>query len=187
MPDDDQLYVTRTTPTSVIRYTDPYEREVFRQGNKRVVVKHVKAKRHMHWLFHAGLGMLAMFALMLVGIWSVNAWDAHQLDSQYGFPRTWQTDQVVGQNGDSPAHPSHFIFENLNGHIFFVEFPAGDISKAKIYFVSTLIGDDAASFPVTATFKDVNGDGRIDILIHIQNQTIVYLNDGSGFKPQQPQ
>lgn len=187
MPDDDQMYVTRATPTSVRRYTDSYGREVRQQGNRRVVVKHVQARPRVPWLLHASVGMLAMLVLMVGGFFFFNWWDNHQLDSQYGFPRTWQTDQVVGHDHDSPQHPSHFTFENLNGHIFFVEIPAGDIAKAKIYAVSTLLGDDKANWPVTATFRDVNGNGRIDILIHIQDQTIVYLNDGTGFKPAPPQ
>lgn len=171
-------------PRSARVYTTvDHGRQIIQQGNRRVIVKHVKAKPRIHWLFPAGLGMLAMLALVLSGMWAVNAWDTHQLDSKYGFPRTWQTDQAVGHNHDSLLHKTHFTFENLNGHIFFVEFPAGDISKARVYDVFTLLGDDKANWPVTAEFKDVNGDGRIDILIHIQDQTIVYLNDGTGFKP----
>lgn len=50
-----------------------------------------------------------------------------------------------------------------------------------------VIIDDKQNWPVTATFQDVNGDGRVDILIHIQDQTIIYLNDGTGFKSQSPQ
>lgn len=186
MPDDDQMYVTRATPTSAIRYTDPYGRDVRQQGRRRVVVKHVRARPRVHWLFHASVGMLAMLALMVGGMWSIDVWNAHQLDATYGFPRHYEVNQVVG-HGDSALHPSHFVFENLSGHVLFIEFPAGDIAKAKIYAVSTLVGDDAANWPVTATFKDINGDGRIDLLVHIQDQTIVYLNDGTGFKLQQPQ
>lgn len=187
MPDDDQMYLVRAMPSSAIRYTDQYGREVRQQGNQRVVINHVRARPRVHWLFSAGLGMLAMLVLMVGGIWSVNAWDTHQVDATYGFPRTWQTDQVVGHDHDSPLHKTHFTFENLNGHIFFVEIPAGDIAKAKIYAVSALVGDDAANWPVTAEFKDINGDGRIDILIHIQDQTIIYLNGGTGFLPQPSQ
>ena len=186
MADDDQMYVPHATPKSAIRYTDAYGREVRQQGNRRVVVKHIQARRGVHWMFPAGLGMLGMLALMVGGFVLMHWWESHQLDSQFGFPRTWQTDQVVGHNHDSPAHQTHFTFENLGGHVFFVEIPAGDLSKAKIYAVSTLVGDDAATWPVTAEFNDVNGDGRIDLLIHIQDQTMVYLNDGTGFRPQMP-
>ncbi len=100
------------------------------------------------------------------------------------FPRTYQTDQVVGHQ-DSTDHPSHFIFLNLNGHVLIIELPAGDSSHAKIYQGPTLITDNASSVPVTGEFKDVNGDGKIDMIVHIGDQRIIYLNDGTQFKLQQ--
>lgn len=184
IPDDDQVYLTRAMPTSAIRYTDAYDREVRQQGNRHVVVKHVRSARRVHWFFHTGVGMLATLVLLSAAIWGIHAWNAHQLDAAYGFPRTWQTDQVVGHDHDSPLHKTHFTFENLDGHIFFVEIPAGDLSKARVYTVVTLLGDTPANWPVTAEFKDVKGDGRLDILIHIQDQTLVYLNNGTGFQPE---
>ncbi len=92
-------------------------------------------------------------------------------------------DAVVG-HGDSADHPSHFIFLNLSGHVIIIELPGGDVSHAKIYAGPTIFTDDAASVPITGEFKDVNGDGKIDLIVHIQDQRIIYLNDGSQFKPQ---
>src|SRR6266487_4661311 len=43
----------------------------------------------------------------------------------YGYPRTYQTDAVVG-HGDSLAHPSHFIAINLDGHLEVIELSGGD-------------------------------------------------------------
>ena len=36
--------------------------------------------------------------------------------------------------------------------------------------------------PVTGEFRNVNG--KVEMLVHIQNQVIVYINDGTQFKPQ---
>jgi len=33
------------------------------------------------------------------------------------------------------------------------------------------------------SFKDVNGDGLLDMEIHIQDQTVVYINQNGQFRP----
>jgi hypothetical protein len=187
MPDDNELYEPRTSRTSTIRYTDEYDRTVLQQGNRRLVLKDGKPPRRIHWLFPAGVGMLAMFALTLASITLVNWWDAHQLDSQYGYPRIWETDQVLGIDHDSPAHKSHLIFQNLDGHVFFIVIPAGNIAHARLYNVTTLYGQNASSVPITADFEDLNG--KIAIVVEIGDQgSITFVNDGkNGFKPEPPQ
>jgi hypothetical protein len=104
----------------------------------------------------------------------------------YGYPRTYQTDAVVGHN-DSAAHPSHFIAINLNGHTTIIEFPGGDTTHATIIAGPTDVGPDAASDPVTLTFKDVNSDGRPDMIITINGTSrTVYINDHGTFRPLKP-
>jgi len=55
-----------------------------------------------------GIGMILAVVLVLLGQaligWVGNTWN----DLHYGYPRTYQTDAVVG-HGDSAAHPSHFL------------------------------------------------------------------------------
>ena len=183
--EDDSFYPQRL-PTSSRRYTTTHGQRVIQQGNRRIVIhdEPPPRKRGNHWLLHIGIGMLTMlliwFGVQLFDTW----WIQHQEDSAYGMPRTYQTDQVVG-HGDSTAHPTHFIFENLAGHIVIIEIPGGNIAHARIYSGPTLFSDNAGQVPVTAEFTDVNGDGRVDIVLHIQDQRIVYLNDGTQFKPQQ--
>lgn len=167
-----------------IHYQITEEKEIFQRGDERVSEWRKQPSREVHWLFPVGMGMLVMLALMVGGIYFTSWWKSYQLNTTYGFPRTWQTDQVVGIDHDSSLHPSHFIFENLNGHVIFIVIPAGDFTKARIYSVATLSGDDVASIPVTATFKDMNRDGKPDIFIHIGDQTIIYLNTGTGFQPE---
>jgi hypothetical protein len=131
-----------------------------------------------------GIGMILMLLLRVGFAWVTNWWTMHQMDATYGFPRTYQVDQVVG-HANSTNHPSHFIFLNLSGHVQIIELPGGDPSHARIYSGPTLFSDNADLIPVTGEFKDVNGDGKIDMILHIQDQRIIYLNDGTQFKPQQ--
>ena len=131
------------------------------------------------------VGMLVMAVLVLAlsafGSW----WRIHQDDATYGRPRTFQTDAVVGHS-DSASNPSHFIFLNLNRHVEIIELPGGDATHARIYNGPTLFGDGQDLTPVTAEFRDVNGDGKLDIIVHIQDQRLVFINDGTQFRPQKP-
>ena len=129
-----------------------------------------------------GIGMLLMFGLYLGVAWVGNWWTNHQLDAAYGFPRTYQADAVI-YTGDSADHPSHYIFLNLNGTVEIIELPHGDSAHARIYKGTQIFSDNAALVPVTGEFKSVNG--KVEMLVHIQDQVIVYINDGTQFKPAQ--
>ncbi len=121
--------------------------------------------------------VLGWIGMSFLGSW----WQTHQDDATYGRPRISQVDTVVGHN-DSQSNPSHFIALNLNRHVVIIELPGGDSSKAKIYSVTTLYGDGQDLTPVTLSFKDVNGDGLLDMEIRIQDQTIALINENGGFR-----
>lgn len=183
LEDDDSYYVTRQ-PTSAVRYTQPGPR-VIQRGNKRIVIHDEPPPRqNLHWSLILGTGMLFMLALWVLGSYALSLWNNHQLDSTYGMPRTYQTDQAVG-HGDSSNHPTHFIAINLNAHITIVEIPGRNNAHARMYSGPTLYSDNGDQTPVTLEFYDVNGDGKVDMIVHVGDQKIVYLNDGTQFKPQQ--
>jgi len=139
-------------------------------------------RRGLHWLLYVGVGMIAMLALWVVGS-SALAWGLARYDDlRYGNPRTFQIDAVVG-HGDDVAHPSHFIAVNLHRHIVIVEFMAGNPARAISYSGPYLFDPGGDLTPVTLEFRDVTGHGLHDMLIHIQDQTIVFVNDGTKFRP----
>ena len=147
-------------------------------------IKSMRRSRHFPLVaIILGMSMMALLAITLsaLGSW----WQVHQDDVTYGRPRTFQVDAVVGHN-DSAANPSHFIFLNLNRHVVIIEMPGGDPTHARIYSGPTLFGDGQDLTPVTAEFRDVNGDGKPDMIVHIQDQTLVYINDGTQFRPLRP-
>lgn len=173
-------------PTSARRYVDTRGNRVIQRGNQRFVIHDEpppRQRRRLHWSAIFGIGMTMMVVLFISWTLISNWWTSHQLDATYGFPRTYQVDEVVGHS-DSTDHPTHFIFLNLSGHVIITELPGGDISKAKIYSGPQIFADNPASVPVTGEFKDVNGDGKTDLIVHIGEQRIVYLNDGTQFKLQ---
>ncbi|HLH64025.1 MAG TPA: hypothetical protein VKV20_20300 [Ktedonobacteraceae bacterium] len=138
--------------------------------------------RRVHWILFVGLAML----IMVLGWVAFNAlenwWQVTQDDWHYGRPRTFQTDAVVGHN-DSPQNPSHFIAINLNRQIIIIEIPGGDASKTRIFYGPTLMGNGQNLTPVTLTFKDVNGDGKPDMIVNIQDTHIVFINTNGTFRP----
>lgn len=155
---------------------DPGGQETARPQHRR------RPKIHLHALVWLGLGMIAMIFLWTGFSYVINWWQVHQDDSTYGRPRTFQINAVVGHN-DSETNPSHFIALNLNRHVIVIELPGGDPTKARIYPITILFGDGQELTPVTLLFKDVTGNGRLDMEIHIQDQTIVMVNDNGGFRP----
>ncbi len=202
--DDDNLYSTRSR-SSARRYRPPVEHDtlddpllhggvVIRRrsrgltnpgsATRAIAISTTEVEqRHRRFPTLAVLvGMLVM-ALLVYGLTTFSSWwRIHQDDMQFGRPRTFQLDAAVGHN-DSPAHPTHFIFINLNRHIEIIELPGGDSAHARIYPGPVLFGDGQDLIPVTANIRDVNGDGKPDLIVHIQDQQLVYINDGTQFRP----
>ena len=208
--DDDEVWPPRL-PTSTRRYDIPAEQTTweYMQGNRRYIFhqgpppvsqtppqlppkaqqprqeaysEERRARSRSHWMLIFGIGMMAMLALWVLGSILVNWWTVTQDDWHYGRPRTYQIDAVVGHS-DSAANPSHFIALNLNRHVVIIELPGGDSSKARIYNGPPLLGNGQDLAPVTLSFKDVNGDGLPDMLVHMQDQTFVMINDHGQFRP----
>ncbi len=210
LEEDEEYYVTRPH-SSARRYNQPLQRDTlddtdilkgaYVQPRRSAVNPHTDSGKLSHtaatswrqgWrkdkrflLIAVIVGMLLMATLFLMlnafGSW----WQVHQDDTTYGRPRTYQVDAVVGHS-DSASNPSHFMFLNLNRHVVIIELPGGDTTHSRIYNGPTLFGDGQDLTPVTAEFRDVNGDGRPDMIVHIQDQRLVFINDGNQFVPQQP-
>jgi hypothetical protein len=144
-----------------------------------------RPRRRPHWMVRLGLA-LSLLLLSWLLLTEAATWTQHALDTlHYGYPRTYQTDAVVG-HGDSPAHPSHFIAFNLDGHLEVIELAGGNPAHAHIYVGPTLTGPEAAQVPVTIAFQDVNGDGKPDLLLLFNGIQVIYLNTGTSFQPMHP-
>jgi hypothetical protein len=200
-------------PTSARRYQVSPE-AVYQQGNQRLHVRYVdvppRSSRHaqlssqrerysdnyegapprasvrarrLHWFVWLGVVVCVMLfgwiALSQLGAWI----QAKQDDLTYGQVRHFDVNAVVGHN-DSPTNPSHFTAENNNGDIFVIELPGGDSSKARIFQITTIPGNDGNP-PVRISFQDVNRDGKPDMIVQIGDPnamvTVILLNNGQTF------
>lgn len=167
--------------SSAIRYVDRQGNQIIRQGNRQVVI-HTEPipKRRPHWLLYMGIALFVMvfgwIILSALGVW----WQTKQDDWKYGVPRTFQMDQYVGQ-GDSPDHPDHFMAINTGGMIEVVQMNMLVPKDDHIYPITTAIDPYT---PVSLSFKNVNHDGKIDMLVTIGDSnpyTVILLNTGTQF------
>src|SRR5712692_24328 len=141
-----------------------------------------RQRRRMNRLWYAGIGAIIALTLWVGAAWVSNWWTNTQNDWTYTQAfRTFSTDKAVGHNGDSDAHPSHFIVQNDNRHIVIIELPADDASKSLIYFGPMLIGDGQDRTPVTISFQLNLRTGRFDMVLHVQDQNYVFTNNGTKF------
>ncbi len=198
--DADDLYVTRM-PSSTRRYKAPdtaddpmvqngtlIQRRRSSQISSSMVsnavgVVNTQPLSHSHGRRHVTMiALLIGMVLKVVLLISFNAmhswWQVYQDDIHYGNPRTSHLEAVVG-HGDSISNPSEFIFTNLHGHIQIIEIPGGDASRIRDFSGPTLFGNGADLAVPTGTLR--NDDGHYDLILHVQDQQIVYVNDGTTF------
>jgi hypothetical protein len=159
--------------------------EIVPKRSEELTTQYQRGTARPHWLVLVGASMLVMLVAWIAFSSLMTWWQGVQEDWQYGRPRTYQTDAVVGHN-DSASNPSHFIALNLHRHIEIIEFPGGDATKAKVYIGPVLMGAGQDLAPVTLTFKDVNGDNKPDMIVTVEGSRFVFINDGGQFRPLRP-
>jgi len=176
--DNPDAWTERKSHTSVYRYptkkTDPKKTRVMRRQFDRTTL--------VIWVCLALMVMIVGWWLLS---WVANWWQGVQDNIKYGTPRTFQADQYMGL-GDSPAHPDHFIALNLHGVIEVLQINPVDSKRDAMYVLSKV---ENASVPATLSFRDVDGNGRTDVIVTIGDTTpfsIVMLNDGKTLQPTQP-
>ncbi len=130
-------------------------------------------------LIYLVLGMLITMLLLWIGqsIW--NWGNTFADDLHYGRPRTTHVDQFVGH--ETEKIPSHFVAMNLNGQIYVLEIPGGNVSISHLLIGPHLIGPNADLTPVSLSFP---GDPHHpDLLITIDNIQMRFRNTGNSYVP----
>ena len=134
-------------------------------------------------LLSLGLSMALCAVFVALFLYVPPAWQRHLDDVTYGYPRTYQTDAAVG-HGDRAHHMSHFLALNLHGVIEVMEIP-GDPERHQpyLYLIIRLAMDGADLVPATLSFRDMNGDGKPDLLVFVNGTFWVWFNNGTRFVP----
>ena len=89
---------------------------------------------------------------------------------------------MVGHNNDSPAQPTNFIGLNLHRQVTVFEIPGGDTSKASVINGPYLFGEGEDLTPVHLDTVDVNGDGKLDLMVSVKDEQLVFINDNGSFR-----
>ena len=196
---DDAIYDTRI-PNSARRYApapnrteirvthhEPAVRRTSAQPQTRTQEPQTRPQEHQstqrpraHPLIYVGVGMLLFLVLWTIGSMAISWVQSKIIDLTYGHPRTYQTDARVGHNDTQT--PSHFIAINLNDGVVVIEIPGGDTTKAIAYVGPTLATGHNLD-PVTLEFRDVNGDGKPDMIVSTPNIREIFINDNGKFRP----
>jgi hypothetical protein len=128
---------------------------------------------------------MGVVGILVVGFFLVSNvthwWSTWQDDMTYGRPRTSQSDAWVGHN-EQTGSPTHFIAQNLNHQVVVFEIPGGDALKTRVIQGPPLYFKDSELAPVTLSFKDVNADGHVDMIMSVEGQQFVYINDNGNFR-----
>jgi hypothetical protein len=103
-------------------------------------------------------------------------------------PRIYKVKANTG-HGTKTNPESQYIGINNGGEIEVVELPTGTPTASEqpqLYDIAHLTGQEAANTPITdISFADINGDGKVDMEVEINNTLYVLYNTGKVFKPQQ--
>ena len=149
------------------------------------VLKEQQSHHGVHWLLPAGVGMVAMLVLWVLGTLALS-WGTQEYNNfTYGTPRTYQTDAVVGHGKDSSAHPSHFIAINYQHQAVIYEMMASDPSKSITYVFTIGASNDPNDLaPVTVSFEDLNADRKLDMIVEVHGVVKTeFINTGTKFRP----
>ena len=172
---DDALY-PQPLPSSARRYKQPPARY------NTTVVRHQQGGKGAFYTLIVGSSIVAgiMIALVVPPLWQRGSDQIH-----YGFPRTYQVDANVG-HGTKQYPDTHFIALNLHGYVEVIEIPEGVPEKnaqPHLYLVARPDNANADQTPATLTFEDVNGDGKVDLIVYCNGNESILYNDGHTFKP----
>ena len=75
--------------------------------------------------------------------------------------------------------PSHFVALNLERRVVILELPGGDATQTRTIVGPYLFGAGEDLTPVLLRFADVNADQRLDMLVNVKQEEMVYINDAA--------
>jgi hypothetical protein len=183
IPDEELLddgWSVRKTHTSAVRVDDTYSpRNAPRDMDNPKRTQLVRPRRFDRWTL---VTWLCIGIIVMVGGWWLfstvaNWWTNWQNDLHYGNPRTYQTDQFVGQ-GDSPTMPDHFLAVNLNGRVVVVQLNLQHPNLDHTYGITTT----DPKTPVSITFRPSGNTLAMYVLIETSTPyTVELVSDGKQF------
>jgi hypothetical protein len=100
---------------------------------------------------------------------------------QYGQSGVYRMTAYLGQ-GDSQVDPSELLAYRSHNLVIVDIVEDSRVRSFPLTFATTGLTSDI----VTLEVKDMNGDGKPDILVHVGELTVVMWNNGQGFQGTRP-
>jgi hypothetical protein len=136
----------------------------------------------MKLVLFGGAVVCVLVLSYLVVSFAVHTWQTWQDDMTYGRPRITRLMANVEHNEANGAK-TLFTAQNINGQISITEYPGGDPTKTRVIVGPQLFGKDKDLVPIKLQTKDVNGDGKDDLIATADDQVLIYINDNGNFRP----
>ena len=172
-------------PTVVRRYNPP----VPAQTRVKEETARLRTTPQRFFFTSTGVILLAFTLAIIIITYILPAYTRWNDNRIYGYPRTLHARANVG-HGTREQPYSDFIAENVKGKIYVVEIGEGNTTLALVhaYYIIRLTGEGNDLISITQiTFSDMNGDGRPDMLVTLENgSTFVLYNTGNSFSQQDP-
>ncbi len=187
--EDDEVYTQARMPTVVRKYNPPVARG--RQPSTQIRQEMpVRRLLPTHFLLTViGVFLLVIVLALFLTTYVFPAIRKWNDDRVYGYPRTLHARANVG-HGTKEQPDSDFIAENVRGSIYVVEIGEAGTTPTLIhaYYIIRLTGEGNDLISIIAiTFSDMNGDGKPDMLVTLENgSTFVLYNTGNSFSQQDP-
>lgn len=183
---DDDVFTERRMPVVVKRYTHPPvpTRTRIREEPERVRVTPLR-----FFIIALGVILLAFVLAMMIIAFLMPALNRWGDDRTYGYPRTTHARADVG-HGTKDLPYSDFTGENIDGYMYVFELEETDPSQKhpQVYFITRYSGSNKDLIAITTiSFMDENGDGKLDMLVTMENgSTFVLYNNGQTFTATAP-
>jgi hypothetical protein len=179
--DEDEVYTDRRMPTVTKRYN---RSPVVTQTHVREEQERVRVTPMRFFIIALGIILLAFVLAALIIALLIPALNRWNDDRTYGYPRTIHQRANVG-HGTTAQPYSDFTGENINGYMYVIELEETDPTQSNphVYFVTRYSGVDKDMVAITdIAFQDENGDGKVDMLVTIENGSMFVLyNNGKSF------
>jgi hypothetical protein len=169
---DGDTYTERRMPTVVKRY--PRSPITTRVQEEPIRVRVTPLR---FFLIAVGIILLAFVLALLIITFLIPSLQQWNDDRTYGYPRTTHTRANVG-HGTNALPYSDFTGENIDGYIYVFEVEETDPSQRhpQAYFITRFSGAQKDQIAVSdISFIDENGDGKVDMLVTMENGSIFVL------------
>lgn len=134
------------------------------------------AKKEQPWRTWFVLGALIVVGSVAVWTWWVVP-TSDNLFAQwhYGDAHMTRLTADLGQGRED------FVAYDQNGHVVVLEVNHAHPERTHLYTGMSIVNDEHGNTIITLSLADVNHNGRLDVIVTVQEQRYVLFNHGSSF------